>query len=586
MYLRANQRRKNGKVHRYFSIVESRKSSDGRTNQRQVLYLGEINDSQEKAWRKSLEVVNEEKKRTETLALFPEDRPVPPDVLNAVQVKLNEMQLKRPRCFGNCWLGCELWQQLELDRFWNQKLSAKGGAVSWAKVLQLLVINRLIDPGSEFRVHRQWYERSAMDELLAVDFAVAGKDRLYRCLDLLLPYREEVFSHLKERWHDLFSAGFEVLLYDLTSVYFEGLCERIEKAKFGYSRDKRFDCRQVVVALIITPDGLPLAYEVLPGNTSDRTTLKAFLKKIEERYGKADRTWVMDRGIPTEEVLEQMRLEKIQYLVGTPKGKLTQLEQAFLPLPWKAVHEGVEVKLLEQTGELLVLAKSDDRRKKEIAMRRRKLRKFFQGLRALQQQAPSRDKLLERLGVLKRDAGRAAGLVGINVPKPEEKVTAGTFQFKLRVEKFKAAEKRDGHYILRTNLSGEDPAVLWTRYVQLSEIEAAFKTLKSDLSVRPIHHKIERRVEAHIFVAFLAYCLIVTLRKRLEVYAPGLTPKAVLEKLATIQMIDVHLPTRDGRWLIMPRYTQPENDQQILLDLLKLKLPPQPPPRIRSAQLS
>jgi transposase len=341
----------------------------------------------------------------------------------------------------------------------------------------------------------------------------------------------------------------------------------------------------VVVALIITPDGLPLAYEVMPGNTSDRTTLKAFLKKIEERYGKADRTWVMDRGIPTEEVLEQMRQEKIQYLVGTPKGKLTKLEKEFLPLPWKAVREGVEVKLLEQTGELLVLAKSDDRRKKEIAMRRRKLRKLFQGLCAMHKQAPSRDKLLERLGVLKRDAGRAAGLVEIKVPKADEKVTSGTFQFKLRVEKFKAAEKRDGHYILRTNLSGEDPAVLWTRYVQLSEIEAAFKTLKSDLSVRPIHHQIERRVEAHIFVAFLAYCLIVTLRKRLEVYAPGLTPKAVLEKLATIQMIDVHLPTRDGRWLIMPRYTQPETDQQILLDLLKMKLPAQPPPRIRAAQL-
>ena len=207
-------------------------------------------------------------------------------------------------------------------------------------------------------------------------------------------------------------------------------------------------------------------------------------------------------------------------------------------------------------------------------------------MHAIQKQAPSRDKLLERLGVLKRDAGRAAGLVEISVPMSNEKVTAMTFQFKLRVEKFKAAEKRDGHYILRTNLSGEDPAMLWTRYVQLSEIEAAFKTLKSDLSVRPIHHQIERRVEAHIFVAFLAYCLIVTLRKRLEVHAPGLTPKAVLEKLATIQMIDVHLPTRDGRWLIMPRYTQPENDQKILLDHLKLKLPTQPPPRIRATPLS
>lgn len=585
MYLRANVRKKNGKQHRYFSVVENRRLASGTCTQRQVLYLGEVNDSQETAWRKTLEVFDERRKRSETLALFPEDRPLPPDAANAIHVKLDQMQVRRPRCFGNCWLGQLVWRQLGLDRFWEETLRAHRGEVAWAKVLELLAINRLIEPGTEFRLHRQWFDRSAMDELLGCDFVVAGKDRLYRCLDLVLPHKDAVFQHLKERWQDLFSAGFDVLLYDLTSTYFEGLCEMIPKAQHGYSRDGRPDCRQVVIALIVTPDGLPLGYDVLPGNTADSTTLRAFLKVIETRYGKARRVWVMDRGIPTEEVLAEMRQEGVQYLVGTPKGRLTKVEQAFVGLPWREVHEGVAVKLLEQTGELLVLAKSDDRCLKERAIRRRQLKQLFNGLLALRRQAPSRDKLLQKLGVVKHEAGRAAGLVEIRVPRPHEAVTVATFSWRLRMEKFRAAEGRDGQYLLRTNLAGEAPEVLWERYTQLTEIEAAFKNLKSDLAIRPIHHQVERRVEAHIFVAFLAYCLVATLRQRLRVHAPGLTPKAVLEKLATIQMLDVWLPTTDGRWLVMPRYTQPQEEHELVLERLKVALPAQLPPRIHAGQV-
>jgi hypothetical protein len=584
MFLRPNVRKKNGKAHRYFSVVESRRLAGGKSTQRQVLYLGEINDSQEAAWRKTLEVFDARRECSETLALFPDDRPLPPDAVNAVHVKLDQMRLRRPRCFGNCWLGQMVWRQLGLDRFWAETLGAQRGEVPWAKVLELLVINRLIDPGTEFRLHRQWFDRSAMDELLGCDFAVAGKDRLYRCLDLVLPHKDAVFAHLKQRWKDLFNAEFDVLLYDLTSTYFEGLCELIPKAKHGYSRDGRPDCRQVVIALIVTPDGLPLAYEVLPGNTSDNTTLRAFLRLIETRYGKARRVWVMDRGIPTEEVLAEMRVQGLQYLVGTPKGRLTKLEQSFLALPWHEVHDGVAVKLLDESGELLVLARSDDRTKKERAMRMRKLRKLYDGLRELQRQAPHRDTLLKKLGALTHDAGRAATLVEIVVPREGEAVTPLTFRWKLRWAKFKAAARRDGHYILRTNLRGEDPAVLWQRYIQLTEIEAAFRNLKSDLALRPIHHQLEWRVEAHIFVAFLGYCLVATLRQRLRVHAPGLTPKSVLEKLATIQMLDVWLPTTDGRWLVMPRYTDPEEEHELLLERLQLKLPAQPPPRIHAGQ--
>ena len=580
MFLRANIRRKNGKPHRYFSVVESRRVLGGGSEQRQVLYLGEINDSQEAAWRKTLEVFDQRAARREELTLFPDDRPLPPDALNAVHVKLAEMRLERPRSFGDCWLGQRLWRQLGLDGFWEERLGAQRGQAPWAKVLELLVINRLVAPGAEFRLHRQWFDQSAMDELLGCDFAVAGKDRLYRCLDLVLPHKDAVFRHLKERWRDLFSAEFDVLLYDLTSTYFEGSCALIPKARHGYSRDGRPDCRQVVIALVVTPDGLPLAYEILPGNTSDKTTLRAALKRIEARYGRARRTWVMDRGIPTEAVLAEMRAEEVQYLVGTPKGRLTRLERGFLPRPWQEVHAGVTVKLLEESGELLVLARSADRVKKERAIRLKKLRALYAGLQELQRQAPRRDVLLQKLGVLKHAAGRAANLLECVVPREGQAVTPQTFRWRLRLDKYKTSARRDGHYILRTNLGAEDPALLWERYTQLTEVEAAFKCLKSDLAIRPIHHQLEERVEAHIFVAFLAYALSATLRKQLQVQAPGLTPRAVLDKLAAIRMLDVHLPTSDGRCLVMPRYTQPQVEQEMLLQRLRLHLPSQPPPRI------
>jgi len=310
MFLRSKVRIKDGKKHRYFMIVENRRVGvRKRTVQRSVLHLGEINSSQEAAWRKTLEVFDETRQEHSNLSLFADDQPVPAEAVDSVQVKLSEMQLRRPRVFGSCWLGCELWRQLGLEEFWQQRLSerVKRETVDWEKVLRLLVVNRLIEPGSEFRVHRQWFDQSAMSELLGVDFEVAAKDRLYRCLDRILEHKQELFLHLRRRWEDLFGAEFDVLLYDLTSTYIEGEGEEIPKAKYGYSRDKRFDCKQVVIALVITPEGFPLAYEVMEGNRSDRTTLREFLARVESTYGKARRVWVMDRGIPTEAVLEEMR---------------------------------------------------------------------------------------------------------------------------------------------------------------------------------------------------------------------------------------------------------------------------------------
>jgi transposase len=585
MFLRAKTRFKDGKAHRYWSIVETRRVHGKRVVQRQVLYLGEINASQKAAWCKTIDVIREDQGQRVQIALFPEDQGAPALDCEVVRIKLSELQLHHPRQWGACWLACQLWERLSLDEFWMDKLPPSRKGTRWLNVFKTLVCYQLIDPGSEWRLHRQWYEQSALADLLGEDFGLVQIDKLYRCLDKLLAHKQELFCFLRQRWQALFDARFDVLLYDLTSTYFEcGLPEEEGKRKFGYSRDKRFDCVQVVIALIVTPEGFPLAYEVMAGNTSEKTTLADFLKTLEARYGKANRTWVMDRGIPTEETLRQMREAHppSYYLVGTPRGRLNKLEQAFLQLPWERVRDAVDVQLLDQAGELYILARSAGRAQKERSMRQRRLKKLLKRLHELQHQRLTRDELLLKLGAAKKEAGRAYALVDIHVPEKDRTVTPESFTFSLNRSKLRLTHRREGHYLLRSNLSGQDPAKLWQYYVQLTEVEQAFKELKNDLSIRPIYHQKEARIEAHIFVAFVAYCLQVTLKQRLRALAPGLTPRAVLEKFSTIQMVDVHLPTTDGRYLILPRYTQPEPDHKILLQQLKLELPAQPPPKISS----
>src|SRR5208337_310833 len=414
--------------------------------------------------------------------------------------------------------GLDAVAGIALDRFWKDRLPASREGTRWDEVLFVLVAYRLLSPGSEWRLHREWFDRSALADLLGSDASLGEINTLYRCHDRLLAHKQAVFDHLTGRWRDLFNASFEVLLYDLTSTYFEAdpPFPEGDKRRHGYSRDHRPDCVQVVIALIITPDGLPLAYEVLPGNTSDKTTLKGFLERIEAQYGKAERVWLMDRGVPTEEILSQMRTADppVRYLVGTPKGRLSKLEKELLDKPWWQARLGVQVKLLPKDGELYVFAESRDRLAKERSMRRR----------------------------------------------------------------------QQGRYLLRTNLADDDPARLWSYYLQLVRIEEAFRNLKGDLAVRPIFHQLEGRVEAHIFIAFLAYCLHVTLARRLGAFAPGLTPRSVLEKFSAVQMIDVHIPTTDGREIQLTRHTEPQAELRLLLDKLKLELPPQPSPRITSLQ--
>jgi transposase len=582
MYLRCNRRIKDGKEHRYWNIVESKRCAGGKVVQRQVLYLGEINDSQRERWCRVIEAFDEQSQQRTQLALFPAEGEVPEYAkAYGVQVRLEAMELHRPRQWGACWLACHLYEQLELDQFWAARLPDSRQGSCWRHILQTLISYRLIDPGSEWRLHRLWFENSAMGDLLGEDYSLVEKNALYRCLDKLLKHKSALFDHLRDRWQDLFRAKFDVLLYDLTSTYFESDPPKDprDKRRFGYSRDKRSDCVQVVIALVVTPEGFPLAYEVLPGNTSDKTTLKEFLHKIEMQYGKAERIWVMDRGIPTEEVLSEMRQSHppMNYLVGTPKGRLTQLEQKLLSLPWQAVRPGVKVKLFPQEQELYVLAESHDRINKERSMRRRQTRALLKRLRQLQMmKLSSTQTLLLKLGAAKGQYRAAWRLIDIAIPEPP----ATRFSFRLNRQKLRAVRRREGRYLLRSNLCGKEPAELWQFYIQLVEIEAAFKNLKDDLQLRPIYHQLQNRIEAHIFVAFIAYCLHVTLRARLKSLAGGLTARAVLDKFAAIQMLDVKFPTNDGRTLILSRYTEPSTDHKILLQQLNLTLPPQPPPRI------
>jgi hypothetical protein len=584
MFLRASTRKKDGKEHRYWSVVENRRLAGGRVVQRHVLYLGEINSSQELAWRKSIEVLDDAAGAPRTLALFPEDRceGLLPDE-SIVRLRLSALTLRQPRQWGACWLALTLWQALGLDEFWAERLPASRKGTRWDRVLFVLTAYRLIAPGSEWRLHRSWYGRTGLSDLLGADASLADPHVLYRCHDRLLMHKQALFSHLVERWRDLFNASFEVLLYDLTSTYFESdpPLEPDDKRRHGYSRDHRSDCVQIVIALIVTPEGLPLAYEVLPGNTHDASTLKQFLARIEQQYGRAERIWCMDRGVPTEAVLEQMRTSDppVRYLVGTPKGRLNRLERALLDKPWHQARPGVRVKLLAEDSELYVLAESGDRIAKERSMRQRQLKWLWARLAQLQGMQLSRDELLMKLGAAQSKVAAAWRLVDIDVAEQ-----GAGFTYGLNRKKLRRVRRREGRYLLRTNLTESDPVKLWNYYLQLGQVEEAFRTLKSDLAIRPIFHQEQERIEAHVFLAFLAYCLYVTLGRQLKPLAPGLTARSALEKFAAVQMVDVHIPTTDGRELTLTRYTQPEPELQLLLERMRLSLPAQPPPKISAAQ--
>lgn len=585
MFLRARTRRKSGKLHRYWSVVESRRVRGGRVVQRQLLHLGELNDGQHAGWVRTIEALEGSAGKGRQMALFADDRNELPALdCETLRVQLSAISLRRPRQWGSCWLALHLWDLLALDAFWCPRLPVSRKGTRWLNVLKALTVYRLVDPGSEFRFHREWYAGSALGDLLGEDFALAQKDKPYRCLDLVGEHRDDLFAHLRQRWGELFGAQCDVLLYDLTSTYFESdppAPGTESKRRYGYSRDHRPDCTQVVIALVVTPDGFPVGYEVHAGNTHEASTLEAFLDRVEKRYGRVRRTWLMDRGIPTEQTLEQMRQRGVDYLVGTPKGRLTKLEQTLVTLPWTEARESVSVKVLKQDEELYVYVESKDRVAKERSMRRRKLKRLWARLGELRaRRRLSRDQLLMSLGAAKKEAGQVWGLVRIQLPERDEAAEAVNFRYELDREKLRQTIRREGRYLLRSNIQSADPETLWEQYLLLTRIEQAFKDLKGDLAIRPIYHQADERIEAHIFVSFLAYCLHATLRNLARRHAGGLSPRAILEKLSAMQMIDVHLPTTDGRHIVLSRYTEPEADVALLLAQLQLSLPAQLPPKV------
>ncbi len=580
MYLKAHRRRKDGKQHVYYSVAESVRVGRKRVFQRTVLHLGELNTTQLERWQRTIEVLTENGASRQMRLFSDREGRAPGDAPDVAEVVLGSLEIRRPRRFGACWVGCKLWEQLGLGEFWRERLAGERGAVAWEKVVELLAVNRLVAPRSELFVHEKWFPQTAMEILLDCGASVAAKDRLYRALDRMLEHKEALERHLAGRWRDLFGAKFQLLLYDLTSTYFEGGADQLPKARRGYSRDHRPDCKQLIIALVVTPEGFPLSYEVFAGDRADVTTLGDVIASLERKHGKAERIWVFDRGIVSEENLQSLRRGGARYLVGTPRSALRRHEERLLEGQWENIGPEVAVQLLPEAEETYVLARSRQRAHKEKAMRARQLRGLHRDLGRLAsrlQEGRLKDaaKALMKLGQLSERWPVAWRLAQVQYDQQR-----GRLRWTWDKTGLRNCGLRDGAYLLRTNLTGTDPASLWKQYTQLTEVESVFRTLKSDMAVRPIWHFTPRRVEAHVMVAFLGYCLWVCLKHQLRAAAPALTPWQLLDQFDRILMVEVWFDLRSGGAICLERITRPEPAQIALLHALHWQLPKQPPPRI------
>src|SRR6266513_39749 len=575
MFLRSNHRIKDGKDHTYWSLVETVRTPDG-PRQRTLCYLGELNGSAQARWLKTIEVFNEQGE-AEQLKLFPSHIEPPEDDPQVARVLLNKVRLERTRQFGACYLGLELWKRLELDHFFEEAIDEAPADVPWSRIAALLTINRLCAPGSELAVEQRWYPSTALDDLLGIEEGKINDTRLYRCLDRLLPHKTQLERHLTGRYGELFRAEFDVLLYDLTSSYVEGAAEKDPMMRRGYSRDHRPDCKQVIIALIVNGEGFPLSYETFDGNRADVTTVETVLRMVERKYGRARRVWVFDRGVVSEENLEALRRRGGQYLVGTPRSKLKQFERQLLEGGWEQVRPDVEVKLVPtpQGEETYILCRSTARQAKEQAIHSRFSTRMEKALTALQKrvgegQLKDRNKIERRLGKIQARHPQVADLYEVGVT---EKDGALALQWQALEGRQTWQRAREGAYLLRTNLPPDKPESLWKNYIQLTEAEAAFRALKSELSIRPIFHQLERRAKAHILVAFLGYALWVTLKHLLIRNRSAFSPAKALALLGTLISADIVLPTTDGREIRLRRVTAPNDEQKQLLEQLGIALP-------------
>jgi transposase len=514
MFLKVHRRRKDGKEHRYYSLVESVRTARG-PQHRTLAYLGELNACAESGWRRAISVFNQEGVQCQ-LQLFASDAVDLPREDSVVQVRLDQVGWERPRDFGEVFLAQHLWRLLGLHTLLSQLLPAGEEEVGWDVMAFILCAARLLSPSSELAIEERFYPSTALEELTGVATEKVNKDRLYRALDHLLPHKSAIESHLKSRLGTLFNEPFDLLLYDLTSSYFEGSGAANSLAVRGYSRDGRPQCVQIVIGLVVTRSGLPLGYEVFAGNRSDVTTLQPIMETMESLYGKASRIWVFDRGIASKKNLERLRQHGGLYLVGTPRTMLRKMEEQLLDRDWKQVREGIEVKLApapEGSLDTFILCRSAERRDKEAAIQARFEKRFEEGLQQLTAavasgRVRSRDQVFRRLGRLQQDCSRVARAYRIEITGDGDSLAVCWS----KDEKDLAFQRlRHGAYLLRTNLTGMAEEELWKMYMQLSDAEAAFRTLKQDLSIRPIYHQVENRTKAHVLVCFIAYAMYRTL---------------------------------------------------------------------------
>jgi transposase len=589
MFLRSHGRMKDGKDHTYWSLVETVRTPDG-PRQKTLCYLGELNSSAQARWLTSVEVFNEQGE-TRQLKLFPSHVEPPPDDPQVARVLLNKVRLERTRQFGSCFLGLELWKRLELDRFFEQAVDKESADVPWSRVAALLAINRLCAPGSELAIEQRWYPSTALDDLLQIEEGKINDTRLYRCLDRILPHKTKLERHLKNRYGELFGAEFDVLLYDLTSTYVEGAAERNPMVRRGYSRDHRPDCEQLVIALIVNNEGFPFSYETFDGNRTDVSTMETILRMVERKYGKARRIWVFDRGIVSEENLAAIRKRDGQYLTGTPRSQMKQFEAELLKEDWTQVRPEVEIKkvAIPQGEETYILCRTAGRKEKEKAIRNRFSNSMETALKGLEKaivtgRLKDRNKMERRLGKIQARHPQVNDLYDLALRDTAEGVR---LFWEIKEDRKNWRESREGAYLLRTNLKAETAEELWSKYMQLTEAEASFRALKSELSVRPLFHQLEPRVKAHVMVAFLGYALWVTLKhllKRRPAIVPKpsasgvenaqpITPMKAIALLSTLQSADIVLPTTDGREIRLRRITEPTAEQKSLLRQLGVSLP-------------
>jgi len=589
MFLRPNHRGKDGKDHTYWSLVETVRTPDG-PRQKTLCYLGELNGSAHARWMKTVEVFNEQGE-TQQLKLFPSDVEPPADDPQVARVLLNKVRLERTRQFGACYLGIELWKRLGLDRFFEQTVDHESADVPWSRVAALLAINRLCAPGSELAIEQRWYPSTALDDLLEIEEGKINDTRLYRCLDRILPHKTKLERHLKDGYGALFGAEFDVLLYDLTSTYVEGAAANNPMVHHGYSRDHRPDCEQLVIALIVNHEGFPFSYETFDGNRADVSTLETMLRMVERKYGKARRIWVLDRGIVSEENLKAIRKREGQYLVGTPRSQMKQFEAELLKEDWTRVRPEVEVKkvAIPQGEETYILCRTAGRKEKEKAIRSRFSNNMETALNGLEKaivagRLKDRNKMERRLGKIQARHPQVNDLYDVALRDTAEGVRL-FWQMKEDRKNWRAS--REGAYLLRTNLKAETAEELWSKYMQLTEAEASFRALKSELSIRPLFHQLEPRVKAHVMVAFLGYALWVTLKhllKRRPAIVPKpsasgvdnaqpLSPMRALALLSTLQSADIVLPTTEGHEIRLRRITEPTAEQKSLLQQLGISLP-------------